>query len=201
MNVEDLNPYADDSRAKTEQVRRMFDSIAPAYDRMNSAMSFGIHRRWLRRAVRYVSSTRPHSILDVATGTADVAIALAQACPEATVTGIDLSEGMLDLGRHKVNQAGLDSRVSLNQADCLDLPFADDTFDAVTVAYGVRNFERLADGYRQMLRVLRPGGTLAVIELSTPTSPIVKPFYNLYARGVIPLIGRMVSHDRSAYAY
>lgn len=199
-NVEKINPY-DGIASKTEQVRDMFDSIAPAYDFMNRAMSFGIHRRWLRRAVNGVASDSPATVLDVATGTADVAIALAKAIPQATVTGIDLSERMIGIGREKVRQAGVADRVTLSVADCMALPFSDASFDAVTVAYGVRNFERLADGYREMLRVLRPGGTLTVIELSTPVSPLVRPFYNLYTRTLIPLVGRMVSHDVRAYSY
>lgn len=198
--VEKVNPY-DGGGSKTEQVRQMFDSIAPAYDFMNKAMSFGLHRLWLRRAIRAVKAGGPLAILDVATGTADVAIALAGAMPRASVTGIDLSRKMVDIGRRKVAQAGLSDRVGLVVADCLDLPFEDEAFDAVTVAYGVRNFERLLDGYREMFRVLRPGGSLTVIELSTPANRFVRPFYNLYTRHVIPLIGRLVSHDLRAYSY
>ena len=200
-SAEDINPYSDDSRAKTEQVRDMFDSIAPAYDFMNSAMSFGIHRRWLAEAVNTVARQDPKSILDVATGTADVAIRLARQIPGASVTGIDLSQGMIDIGAKKVAQAGLDGRIVLRQADCLALPFDDNSFDCVTVAYGVRNFERLADGYREMLRVLKPGGLLVVIELSTPQSAVVRPFYNFYTRRIIPLVGRLVSKDVRAYSY
>lgn len=199
MRVEEINPYAEGD--KTEQVRDMFDSIAPAYDFMNNAMSFRLHRRWLRRAVREVAAKRPSAILDVATGTADVAIALACAIPSATVTGIDLSQGMLDRGAAKVRQAALDGRIHLQQADCLQLPFGDDSFDAVTVAYGVRNFSDLRAGYAQMHRVLCPGGTLTVIELSTPRSPLVRPFYNFYTRCIIPLMGRLVSRDVRAYSY
>lgn len=200
-DVEKINPYKDGDTSKTEQVRRMFDSIAPAYDFMNRAMSFGIHRKWLRRAIRAVKEDNPATILDVATGTADVAIALAEAIPAATVTGIDLSRKMIAIGNAKVAHAKVSDRVSLTVADCLDLPFDDATFDAVTVAYGVRNFENLLDGYREMFRVLRPKGTLTVIELSTPSNKIVKPFYDIYTRHVIPLIGRMVSHDVRAYSY
>jgi demethylmenaquinone methyltransferase/2-methoxy-6-polyprenyl-1,4-benzoquinol methylase len=198
--VESINPY-NDGGAKTGQVREMFNSIAPAYDFMNRAMSFGIHRHWLKRAVKMVKADNPTSILDVATGTADVAIALAKRIDNTTITGIDLSQGMIDIGRRKIQSANLADRINLAVADCLALPFADASFDAVTVAYGVRNFEHLLEGYREMLRVLRPGGTITVIELSTPTSPIVKPFYKLYTRHIIPLIGRLVSHDVRAYSY
>lgn len=235
-NAERVNPYDGDNRHKTQQVEAMFDSIAPAYDFMNSAMSFGLHRRWLRKALRAVApsssfspaspasfpkeatfgldsapnevrssaptvTTGSLSILDVATGTADVAIALARKFPEARIAGIDLSEGMLAVGRRKVAKAGLSDRITLTQADCLHLPFDDNSFDAVTVAYGVRNFERLLDGYREMTRVLRPGGRLVVIELSTPKSKLVKPFYKFYTRCIIPVVGRLVSKDVRAYSY
>lgn len=199
--AERINPYTGDSRHKTQQVEAMFDSIAPAYDFMNSAMSLGLHRRWLRKAIKAVQADAPAEILDVATGTADVAIALARHLPLAGITGIDLSEGMLEVGRRKVAKAGLTDRITLRQADCLHLPFDDNSFDAVTVAYGVRNFEHLLDGYREMARVLRKGGRLVVIELSTPTSPIVKPFYKFYTRCIIPIAGRIVSKDVRAYSY
>lgn len=201
MDVEEINPYRDDSRAKTEQVRDMFDAIAPAYDFMNGAMSFGLHRRWLAKTVRRVAERRPQQLLDVATGTADVALRLARVIPEARVTGIDLSEGMIAVGRKKIEKSGLSDRITLRQADCLSLPFDDNTFDCVTVAYGVRNFERLDDGYREMLRVLRPGGMIAVIELSTPRSRLERPFYRLYTKHIIPLVGRIVSKDVRAYSY
>lgn len=202
-NAERVNPYDGDNRHKTQQVEAMFDSIAPAYDFMNSAMSFGLHRRWLKKALRAIATEHnsPLSILDVATGTADVAIALVRKFPEARITGIDLSEGMLSVGRKKVAKAGLSDRITLTQADCLHLPFGDNSFDAVTVAYGVRNFERLLDGYREMTRVLRPGGRLVVIELSTPKSKLVKPFYKFYTRCIIPVVGRLVSKDVRAYSY
>ena len=195
-----ITPYGD-ARAKHEQVQEMFDSIAPAYDFMNRAMTLGIDKVWRRRAVNSISAAGPRSLLDVATGTGDLAIQLARRMPECTVTGIDLSQGMLDVGRAKVKAAGLDGRISFMQADCLALPFDDNTFDCVTVAYGVRNFERLADGYREMARVLRPGGLLCVIELSTPRGWLTGPLYRLYTRHVIPLVGRMISKDVRAYSY
>ena len=201
IDCENITPYDSDGDEKSRQVRRMFDSIAPAYDLMNSLMSFGLHRRWLRRAVDEVAANEPKLILDVATGTADVAIALARRIPEASVTGIDLSEGMINIGLRKVEEAGLDPRITLRQADCLDLPFDDNTFDAVTVAYGVRNFQNLLDGYREMWRVMRRGATLTVIELSTPRNRVIKPLYNFYTGTIIPLVGRIISRDISAYRY
>lgn len=198
--AENINPY-DHERSKTDQVREMFDSIAPAYDFMNRAMTLGIDRIWRRRAVRMIRSENPGHILDVATGTGDVAIELAQAIDGCHVTGIDLSQGMVDRGRDKVRNLGLAGRVALQVANCLALPMQDNSFDCVTVAYGVRNFERLAEGYAEMLRVLKPGGLLAVLELSTPTSPVVKPFYKFYTRCIIPGIGKIVSGDSRAYTY
>lgn len=199
INCENINPYKSGS-GKASQVRAMFNNIAPAYDFMNRAMTLGIDRLWRRKAVRLVASIRPHRILDVATGTADMAILMARRC-SAGITGIDLSQGMIDVGIEKVKKAKLESRINLQVADCLNLPFSDNTFQCVTVAYGVRNFEHLLQGYRSMLRVLQPGGTLVVLELSTPTSPIIKPLYKLYTRGIIPFMGRIVSHDSRAYSY
>lgn len=199
--AERINPYEGDDRNKTRQVEAMFDSIAPAYDFMNSAMSFGLHRRWLKKAINIVAANSPTEILDVATGTADVAIALSRQLPDARITGIDLSEGMLEVGRKKVAKASLAQRISLQQADCLNLTFPDNSFDCITVAYGVRNFEHLLEGYKEMTRVLRPGGKIVVIELSTPRSAWVKPFYKFYTRCIIPLVGRIISKDIRAYSY
>ncbi len=200
VGAECITPYGD-SRHKTEQVREMFDSIAPAYDFMNRAMTMGIDKLWRRRAVKMIQSTSPLALLDVATGTGDLAIKLARTMPGCHVTGVDLSEGMLAVGRRKVAEAGLSGRIEFKQADCLALPFDDNTFDAVTVAYGVRNFERLADGYREMARVLKPGGMLCVIELSTPRGVIIGPMYRFYTRYVIPTVGKLVSKDVRAYSY
>lgn len=200
MQVEEIKPYGADG-AKTEQVRAMFDNIAPAYDLMNRAMTLGIDRLWRRRAVAMIRRHDPADILDVATGTGDLAITLAQRLHPRSVTGIDLSDHMLDIGRRKVSAAGLDGVITMQRADCLALPFGDRSFDCVTVAYGVRNFERLADGYREMARVLRPGGLLCVIELSTPRGRLTRPLYNLYTRHIIPALGRLVSHDTGAYTY
>lgn len=200
VKAEKINPY-DDNRSKSEQVREMFDSIAPAYDFMNRAMTFGIDKLWRAKAVKMIRNHSPRQILDIATGTGDLAIKLSRELPEVKITGVDLSEGMIEIGRKKVAEAGLDERVEMMTGDCLSLPMADDSYDCVTVAYGVRNFERLLQGYREMLRVLRPGGMLCVIELSTPTSAIVKPLYKIYTRYIIPAVGRMVSKDVRAYSY
>lgn len=201
MSSESIKPY-DSQGDKTEQVREMFNNIAPAYDRLNRAMSFGLDRSWRRRAVAMVAGTKPGHIIDIATGTGDFALQLAEAMPQASITGLDLSQGMIEVGRAKVEAAGLSHRITLQVGDCLAPPAElTGAADAVTVAFGVRNFANLAAGYHAMHDMLRPGGMLCVIELSTPTSPIVKPFYKLYTSTVIPLMGRAVSHDNRAYSY
>lgn len=198
--VENINPYGSGGQ-KHDQVRRMFNNIAPAYDSMNTMMSFGLDRRWRDTLVDAVAGSESARILDIATGTGDIAIAMARAIPGASVTGIDLSEGMVALGRRKVADAGLDTRVTLTTGDALALPFDDDAFDAVTVAYGVRNFEHLDRGYAEMLRVLRPGGRLFVLELTTPQNILLRPGYAIYTRAVIPVLGRLMSGDYHAYSY
>ena len=197
--VEKINPYHNDSRQKEKQVEAMFDAIAPAYDFMNRAMTFGLDRLWLRRLLAEASACMPGDIADLATGTGDVALALSRRIPAAKVTGIDLSEGMLDKAREKAATQGAD--IDFRQADCLDTGLPDSSFDLVTIAYGVRNFADIAAGYREMARILRPGGKLAVLELSTPTAAWTKPFYKLYTRSLIPLAGSLIAGDRSAYAY
>ena len=199
--VERINPYSDDPRGKSEQVRAMFDNIAPAYDFMNRAMTLGIDRLWRRKAVAMISDPRPRDILDVATGTGDLAMLLARRLDPLSVTGVDLSDNMLEIGRRKISEAGLSDVISFRQADCLNLPFTGNSFDCVTVAYGVRNFADLLAGYCEMYRVLRPGGRLLVIELSTPQGRLVKPLYDIYTRRVIPALGRLVSRDTRAYTY
>ncbi|MDE5656811.1 MAG: bifunctional demethylmenaquinone methyltransferase/2-methoxy-6-polyprenyl-1,4-benzoquinol methylase UbiE [Muribaculaceae bacterium] len=201
VKAEHINPYEGDTRGKTEQVRDMFDSISGAYDFMNRAMTMGVDRLWRRTAVNTVRRPAPRRVVDLATGTGDLAIALARRIPGAEIIGYDLSEGMLQVGRRKVEKAGLSGRISLHQADCLALPAADNSADAVTVAYGVRNFEHLLEGYREMHRILRPGGMLCVLELSTPHGRLTAPLYRFYTRCIIPLAGRLISRDDRAYSY
>ena len=200
MKVEEIKPYKEDG-GKARQVEEMFDSIAPAYDFMNRAMTLGIDRWWRHVAVKIVGETRPRRILDVATGTGDFAIALYNKIKPQQVVGIDLSQGMLDVARVKVEKRGLTNAIALQQGDCLELPFDDKEFDAVTVAFGVRNFEHLLQGYEQMHRVLSPGGMLCVIELSTPENRIIRWFYDIYTLHIIPWFGALKSGDRSAYRY
>lgn len=200
MRVEEIKPYSSEGE-KARQVEEMFDSIAPAYDFMNRAMTLGIDRWWRRVAVKMVGKSQPRRILDVATGTGDFAIGLYNKIHPQQVVGIDLSQGMLDVARTKVVKHGLQDAITLQQGDCLALPFNDGDFDAVTVAFGVRNFEHLLQGYEQMHRVLAPGGVLCVVELSTPRNRVVRWFYDLYTLHIIPWFGALKSHDKSAYRY
>lgn len=181
----------------------MFDSIAPAYDFMNRMMTFGIDKWWRSKAVNMLRRDAPKIILDVATGTGDLAMTLCHKLHPRSLTGIDLSEKMIEIARQKCLESPdtEDIDVNFQTANCLNLPFGDNTYHCVTVAYGVRNFENLLQGYKEMHRVLAPGGTLCVIELSTPTSRIIKPLYKLYTKHIIPLVGRIVSHDVRAYSY
>lgn len=199
--AEKITPY-NDTESKTGQVRQMFDSIAPAYDFMNRAMTMGIDKWWRRKAVKMVGKYNPAQILDVATGTGDFAIQMYKTLqPSNGIVGIDLSRQMLDVAVAKVGKAGMARHFDFKEGDCMALDFADGTFDAVTVAFGVRNFEHLEQGYAEMYRVLRHGGVLCVLELSTPTNRFIKSLYDLYTRTLIPMVGRMVSHDRRAYSY
>ena len=197
--VEQVKPYGEG--AKTEQVRQRFDSIAPAYDFMNRAMTMGIDIWWRKLAVKRLKRLHPTRLLDVATGTGDFAIQLHRSLQPQHITGIDLSQGMLDEAMRKVKEKGLEKDISFEQGDCMALPMQDEAFDAVTVAFGVRNFEHLLQGYREMARVLKPGGMLCVLELSTPTNPIIRWFYDLYTLHIIPAIGTIKSGDKSAYRY
>lgn len=201
MRVENINPYAGDKRSKREQVAAMFDAIAPRYDLMNHAMALGFDRTWLRALVKAASKGEPSRVVDLATGTGDVARALAHALPGATVLGIDISEGMLAKARAAADASPDGARMSFVCADCLATGLPDASTDAITAAYGVRNFADIEAGYREMYRILRPGGTLAVLELSEPVNALMKPFYKLYTKAVIPLVGRLVSGDASAYSY
>lgn len=205
QQVEQIKPYREQG-SKTEQVREMFDSIAPAYDFMNRAMTLGIDRWWrrvaVRRVKRHLADIAAPRLLDVATGTGDFALQLHSSVAGATVRGIDLSQGMLEVARRKAEENGLnDQAVAFEQGDCLDLPYADATYDAVTVAFGVRNFEHLDRGYSQMHRVLRPGGMVCVLELSTPQNRFIRWFYDLYTLHIIPWMGSLKSGDAGAYRY
>ena len=178
----------------------MFDDISPKYDFLNHFLSFGIDHCWRRRLARMLSDQNPARILDIASGTGDVAIALARLKPEKIV-GIDISEKMLEIGRKKVSSRGLQDIIVLRQGDAEHIPFSDGSFDAVTVAFGVRNFEDLRKGLSEMKRVLRHGGTMMILEFSQPSSFPFRQFYRFYSRYVIPFIGKLISSHSAAYSY
>ncbi|HYE95088.1 MAG TPA: bifunctional demethylmenaquinone methyltransferase/2-methoxy-6-polyprenyl-1,4-benzoquinol methylase UbiE [Rubricoccaceae bacterium] len=196
-------PPIGQGEGKAAQVEAMFDAIAPRYDLLNRVLSFGTDVWWRRRAVAFLKAAlpgQPAALLDVATGTADLALALLRLGPERVV-GVDLSEGMLALGRAKVARRGQEARVSLVQGDAAALPFADDTFDGATAGFGVRNFEDLRAGLAEIRRVLRPGAPLVVLEFSHPRAFPVKQLYRAYSRHVLPRVGRAVSKNPEAYEY
>lgn len=197
---EKIKPYKGNSH-KREQVERMFDNIAHSYDLLNHSLSWGIDRRWRRIAIDSLRAFKPQQILDIATGTGDFAILSARRLQPQSVTGADISEGMMQIARQKVKEKELDHIIRFQREDCSSLSFPDDTFDAVTVAYGVRNFENLDEGLRETCRVLKPGGHLLIVELSSPKNFPMKQLFAVYAKIVMPAIGRLISKDRSAYTY
>ena len=196
----EVKPY-DQAESKKKQVSKMFDSIAHKYDFLNHFLSLGIDKFWRRKAIRLLAESNPQLILDVATGTADVAILTARMVPESKITGIDISPQMLQVGRNKILKENLQDRIDLIDGDAEKLPFGDNIFDAVTVAYGVRNFEDLEAGLGEINRVLKKNGKLVVIEFSKPTVFPVKQLYYLYFKYILPLIGKVTSKDPKAYRY
>jgi demethylmenaquinone methyltransferase/2-methoxy-6-polyprenyl-1,4-benzoquinol methylase len=195
-----VTPYADSGSGKKVQVEQMFDSISHRYDFLNRFLSAGIDTWWRKKMIAELRAESPRLMLDIATGTADVAIALSRLHPEK-ITGIDLSEGMLARGRKKIQAKGLDQQIDLLKADSENLPFKDNTYDAVTVAFGVRNFENLDAGLAEMARVLKPGAKVVILEFSRPKAFPVKQLYDLYFRYFCPWWGKLFSRDASAYSY
>lgn len=193
-------PYKESNLSKKDQVEEMFDSISPRYDLLNHLLSANIDKVWRRKAIKVLSPYNPHIILDVATGTADFAVAAAQLRPEKII-GIDLSEGMLRVGKQKVKKLGLEHLIELQKADSESLPFNDYTFDAVIVGFGVRNFENLTNGIGEIFRVLKPGGVFIVLEFSRPRSKFFGSLYSFYFTNVLPFLGRIVSRNNRAYSY
>lgn len=195
-----ITPYKNSSQGKKEQVTRMFDTISGNYDRLNRVISFGNDLRWRRKVVALTSARQPEAVLDVATGTGDLALALADTAARRIV-GLDISAGMLDLGRKKVREQNLASRIEMVLGDSEQLPFAEGSFDVVTVGFGLRNFENLDTGLQEILRVLKPGGALVALETSVPSHWFWRMGYNFYCRYLMPAVGRMLSRDRAAYSY
>jgi demethylmenaquinone methyltransferase/2-methoxy-6-polyprenyl-1,4-benzoquinol methylase len=196
----DITPYGEKDLAKKEQVAKMFDNISARYDLLNHLLSLGIDIQWRKKAINLLKSKKPKLILDVATGTADFAIQALSLKPEK-VTGVDISEGMLEVGRAKINKKNLDHIISLEKGDSENLQFEDNKFDAVIVAFGVRNFENLESGLANMLRVLKKDGKVVILEFSKPLSFPFKQIYNFYFKTILPIIGNVISKDSSAYTY
>ncbi len=196
----DVKPYKNQDTSRKEQVTRMFDNISGNYDFMNRLMTFGIDVKWRKKVVKMVANTKPRKILDIATGTGDFAIMLAEIKPEKIV-GLDISQGMLEVGKKKVAEKGLNNLIEMVLGDSENLPFEDNSFDAVTVGFGVRNFENLDKGLSEINRVLRPGGIFVVLETSQPENFPFKQGYKFYSKYIIPFLGRLFSKDKNAYEY
>ncbi|MCC8172644.1 MAG: bifunctional demethylmenaquinone methyltransferase/2-methoxy-6-polyprenyl-1,4-benzoquinol methylase UbiE [Parabacteroides sp.] len=197
---EKVLPYNGEEK-KGKQVRRMFDSIAGSYDLLNHLLSMGFDKGWRRKGVSFLKPFRPGTILDIATGTGDLALLMYRLLRPAKIVGADISDGMMDVGRKKVEEAGLSGVISFDRQDCTALTYPDGSFDAVTAAFGVRNFEDMAKGISEMHRVLKPGGHVMILELSTPVYFPMKQLYRLYSKTVIPFIGRCFSRQKEAYTY
>lgn len=197
---EQILPYNREEQ-KSTQVRRMFDSIAGTYDLLNHTLSFGIDKIWRRKGIAFLRPFSPKSILDIATGTGDLAISMQKKLKADRIIGADISEGMMQVGREKVARAGLSEHISFEQQDCTALTYLDNSFDAVTAAFGVRNFENIEQGIAEMFRVLKPGGHLMILELSTPEHFPMKQLYPIYSKTIIPFIGRLFSKEKAAYSY
>lgn len=193
-------PYKEEVGSKKEQVATMFNNISKKYDFLNHFLSLGIDIIWRKKAIRMLKSKQPKQMLDIATGTGDFAIAALKLNP-TKVTGVDISEGMLNVGKEKIKAKGLSDKIELQLGDSENLNFNDNTFDAYTVGFGVRNFENLEKGLTEMLRVLKPDGTAIILEFSKPKKFPIKQLYNFYFNKILPGIGKLVSKDNAAYTY
>ncbi|MBQ9231350.1 MAG: bifunctional demethylmenaquinone methyltransferase/2-methoxy-6-polyprenyl-1,4-benzoquinol methylase UbiE [Prevotella sp.] len=196
---ETIKPYHEGE--KTTQVEQMFDNIAPTYDTLNHRLSWDIDRGWRKKAIRQLAPYQPQRILDMATGTGDFAILAAEILSPTQLVGADISEGMMDIGRKKVADKGLQDIISFEKEDCLHLSYADETYDAVTAAFGIRNFSDLDQGLKEMCRVLKTGGHLSIVELTTPVKFPMRQLFHIYSHTVLPIYGRLVSKDTAAYSY
>lgn len=198
--TEKVKPYKDSELGKKEQVAKMFDTISNEYDGLNRVISFGIDIKWRKKVVQIIDKTNPSTILDIATGTGDLAINLSQTSA-SKIIGLDISDGMLQVGRKKIEKLKLDSKIEMVFGDSENIPFENNSFDAVTVAFGVRNFETLEKGLSEILRVLKPGGIFVVLETSVPTKTPFKQGYHFYSTKILPVIGKIFSKDKLAYKY
>lgn len=195
-----VKPYSDSDLSKKEQVEQMFDNISEKYDLLNRILSMGIDVQWRKKVVKSVQRSKPQRILDIATGTGDLAIQMAKAT-DAKITGFDLSAGMLEVGKKKIAKENLSERIEMIQGDAEKMPFDNDVFDVITVAFGVRNFEHLNVGLAEIHRVLKPGGKFIILEFSQPEAFPMKQLYAFYSKQILPRIGKKISKDQSAYTY
>ena len=196
---EEIKPYNDGEKA--QQVEQMFDNIAPSYDKLNHRLSWNIDKGWRRKAILQLAPHKPQTLLDIATGTGDFAILAAEMLRPQKLIGADISEGMMEIGRQKIREKGLEGIISFEKEDCLALSYPDATFDAVTAAFGIRNFANLDSGLREMQRVLKKGGHLSIVELTSPVIFPIKQLFHVYSHTVLPIYGRLISKDTSAYSY
>lgn len=197
---EKIKPYSSDGE-KTGQVEAMFNNIAPAYDTLNHRLSWNIDKGWRRKAIKALLPYRPQTMLDIATGTGDFAIMAAKMLRPKQLIGVDIAEEMMAVARQKVETEHLDNIISFKRDDCMDLSFDDNTFDAVTAAFGIRNFSDLDKGLSEMCRVLKTGGKLSIVELTTPVTFPMKQLFKIYSHTFLPIYGRIISKDQSAYKY
>ncbi len=195
-----ITPYKSSSLSKKEQVAHMFDTISGNYDELNRVISFGIDVKWRKKVLKMVAEKKPKTILDIATGTGDLAILMANTSAEKII-GLDISKGMLDIGIQKIANKNLSTKIEMLLADSEKMPFEDNTFDAITVAFGIRNFENLEKGLTEILRVLKPNGIFVILETSNPTKSPYKQGYYFYTKNILPIIGKLFSKDNSAYGY
>ncbi|WP_165733750.1 bifunctional demethylmenaquinone methyltransferase/2-methoxy-6-polyprenyl-1,4-benzoquinol methylase UbiE [Polaribacter sp. 20A6] len=200
MSAEKITPYKDSKLGKKEQVAQMFDNISENYDGLNRVISLGIDVKWRKKVVKIVGQNNPKQILDIATGTGDLAIMMAALNPDRIV-GLDISEGMLEVGKQKIAKANLSDKIEMVVGDSEEMPFADNTFDAITVSFGVRNFANLDKGIKEIVRVLKPTGVLVILETSNPTKFPFKQGYKLYTNLFLPVVGKLFSKDKVAYSY
>ena len=197
---EKIKPY-EGQGDKGKLVEEMFDNIAPTYDTLNHRLSWDIDKGWRKKAIKRLAAYQPKTMLDIATGTGDFAILAAKMLHPTSLIGADISEGMMEIGRQKVKREQLDNVISFQKEDCLHLSFEDETFDAVTAAFGIRNFQNLDQGLKEMCRVLKKGGHLSIVELTTPVTFPMKQLFHIYSHTVLPVYGKLISKDQSAYSY
>lgn len=201
MSKEQIKPYKDSELGKKEQVAQMFDTISTNYDGLNRVISLGIDVKWRKKVVQLISENNPEHVLDIATGTGDLAIMIAKKTNAKKVVGLDISKGMLEVGKEKISKANLSKTIEMVVGDSENIPFEDNCFDAITVSFGVRNFENLDTGLTEILRVLKPNGKFVVLETSNPTKFPFKQGYKFYTNFILPIIGKLFSKDKVAYSY